>query len=840
MKRSYENCVGRIVEASKDSISKAQAEELLSQIDEVAEKNPFNDLDTLDKKMQDILKNASRSLKESSLLQKRNALINAMVEKQILGQISNFNNPGDGLAAVLAGSVKAFKGARDSVDARGKALTTKYMGQFIRDLEVEGLEEHFASGKMDLDIVRELWELPNGKPGVTKNLEAQKIASIINKYQNDLVNRQNMAGAFIKLMPGYIVRQSHNIISLRKAGYAAWRDAVIDKLDPEKTFKGMDPDEFLREAYNGLSTGQHLKNKAENASADDAVLFGFTGPANLAKRVSSERALHFKSAEAWQEYNQLFGTRELRESVIAGFEYGARNLALLEKLGTNPEAMVERVRNQLIRDNSGDDKIVRDLRSATIDNIMAELTGKTKVPGGNITAARIGFGWRVVNNLAKLGGATLSSITDIPFQAALLRDQGQSLLHGYANAFHNIFRGRGDAETKQIARSIGVGLDGIISDIASRFSAEDTMPGMMAKMQQRFFKLNLMAWWNDSHKTGVGLMIANDLAEQAHLPWDKLRPDLAKSLENYSIAQREWDLIRETVYTAENGHKYITPDKIDGIDLDRVKKALNLPKNTKASAVLREATKLRNDINTALQTYIVDSADYAIPTPGAYEKALFNQGTQTGTALGEALRYVAQFKSFPVVVLRKGIGKELYKDGANDITEALFKGKGDMLGLAHLMVATTLFGYAAMAAKDVFKGREPRDIKDPDTWKAAMLQGGGLGIYGDFILGEYSRHGNSFWATILGPTASTVEDLMGLKTAIMRGEDSGAKAMKILINNTPFINLFYTRAAMDYLFLYQLQESLNPGYLRRLEQSIMRENNQQFYVPPSSVVPYGG
>jgi len=145
-----------------------------------------------------------------------------------------------------------------------------------------------------------------------------------------------------------------------------------------------------------------------------------------------------------------------------------------------------------------------------------------------------------------------------------------------------------------------------------------------------------------------------------------------------------------------------------------------------------------------------------------------------------------------------------------------------------------------MAAKDIAKGREPRDSNSPGVWKAAMLQGGGLGIYGDFILGEYSRHGNSFWATALGPTASTIEDLMGIKTAVQTGEDAGAKAMKTVINNTPFINLFYTRAAMDYLFLYQLQESLNPGYLSRLERSIMRENNQQFYVPPSQAVPYGG
>jgi len=77
-------------------------------------------------------------------------------------------------------------------------------------------------------------------------------------------------------------------------------------------------------------------------------------------------------------------------------------------------------------------------------------------------------------------------------------------------------------------------------------------------------------------------------------------------------------------------------------------------------------------------------------------------------------------------------------------------------------------------------------------------------------------------------------------TRIRTGEDIGANVLRTIINNTPFINLFYTRQALDYLFLYELQEMVNPGYTRRMESRIMRENNQQFFVPPSQVIPYGG
>mgnify|MGYP001594006474 CR=1 FL=1 len=70
--------------------------------------------------------------------------------------------------------------------------------------------------------------------------------------------------------------------------------------------------------------------------------------------------------------------------------------------------------------------------------------------------------------------------------------------------------------------------------------------------------------------------------------------------------------------------------------------------------------------------------------------------------------------------------------------------------------------------------------------------------------------------------------------------DAGAKLLRTGINTLPGINLFYTRAALDYLILYQMQESINPGYLRRMERRIEKENGQKFFLPPSSAIPYGG
>jgi hypothetical protein len=116
-----------------------------------------------------------------------------------------------------------------------------------------------------------------------------------------------------------------------------------------------------------------------------------------------------------------------------------------------------------------------------------------------------------------------------------------------------------------------------------------------------------------------------------------------------------------------------------------------------------------------------------------------------------------------------------------------------------------------------------------------MLQGGALGIYGDFLLGESSRFGSSPLETAAGPTLGTASDLVELAQKVRSGDDAAAQAFRLLVANTPFANLFYTRVALDYLILYRIQEALNPGYLRRMEQRIERENNQTFWLRPSEV-----
>jgi hypothetical protein len=233
----------------------------------------------------------------------------------------------------------------------------------------------------------------------------------------------------------------------------------------------------------------------------------------------------------------------------------------------------------------------------------------------------------------------------------------------------------------------------------------------------------------------------------------------------------------------------------------------------------------------------IDRAEHAVIEPDARTRAFLLRGSQPGTVWGETARFIAQFKSFPVAILQRTMGREIYGRGYDTLGDYLKNGKGDMLGMANLIVWMTLFGYGAMSVKDMLKGRTPRDPLSPSTWMAAMLQGGAFGIYGDFLFGEMkNRFGGGLLSTLAGPTFGTFNDIGDLYGRLRDGDDGAAQAFRLLISNTPFMNLFYTRMALDYLILYRVQEWLNPGYLRRMERRIEKENDQTFLIKPSEVI----
>jgi hypothetical protein len=74
------------------------------------------------------------------------------------------------------------------------------------------------------------------------------------------------------------------------------------------------------------------------------------------------------------------------------------------------------------------------------------------------------------------------------------------------------------------------------------------------------------------------------------------------------------------------------------------------------------------------------------------------------------------------------------------------------------MLGLTVMGGISVQARNLLKGKDPQDMKEPGFGGQAFAQGGGAGIFGDFIFSDQNRYGNSLTQTALGPMAGLIDD----------------------------------------------------------------------------------
>lgn len=849
-----------------------------------------------------------KQAKQAALIEKRNALINLRRRAEVVSFIrTNFaDRPDLGFESLLVGTNLARKGSRLSVAAEQKTLGDAYIGGMLNDLAKDDLLALLSRGDSDLDIADALWKIGKGEDTKSLNPDVVKIASIIQKYQEASRIDANRAGASIGKLEGYITRQSHDGEKIETAGFDKWVSDILPKLD-QRTFDAMpklgemevelrslekeaadtsyrdklardyEKDGFsaadagrkadksmtalqdsivrkrteltaakgggemavLRAIYSGLVSGDHLKSATVAPT-------GFKGPSNIAKKMSQERVLHFKDGVAWHEYNKLYGTGSLRESILSALDMAGQNTALMRRLGTNPEVNLNMAMDIVAEDirKAGDDAALKNfnlIRSTKLENRFKEVSGQTRIPG-NASQARVAANVRAWQSMSKLGGALLSSFTDLPVAASEMRYQGKNFLGSLAEMAGGLAKGRGSQEQKQILSSFGVYADSMRGEIIRRFSADDSTGGKTSRMMNHFFRLNGLSWWTDANKASAGLMMSNHLAQNRSMGWDKMNPNLQRSLSLYDIDAKKWDLLRNMELKHADGRDYMTADGIADIPDEALEGYLKGSGLTSSKPAIRE---VREGLQRSLRSYVNDRVAYAVLEPDARTRSIMNQGTQPGTVPGDLLRFVTQFKSFPAAYMQKTMGRELYGRGyaptplgvgyrgSRDFLSAMKNGNGEKLALAQLIVWTTAFGYLSMTAKDAVKGREPRPVDKAATWGAAFTQGGGIGIMGDFFFGQSNRFGNSALETAAGPVIGTGSDMINLWNKARAGDDAASSALRLGFNNTPFLNLFYTRIMLDHLVLWSFQEALNPGSLRRTEQTIREQNNQEFLIRPS-------
>lgn len=775
----------------------------------------------LEDKVRSFAASEAERIKVAAALKRRQAALNILIRTEIDADLATLRGQGTepawAVVGKLTGLFTGVKNARKSAAARRIALEGDWISGMLAELrkELPGMVEILkrpkqSKGVLD-DIVRE-WR----QEGSTRNADAAKAARILAKYAEAARIEANRAGANIGRLEGWGGPQSHDEGKLLRAGKDQWVRDTLAGLDIERSFgEGTGEDEaaqILSETWENIVTGRGLRLTSKEKGQR-------VGPANLARSLEKHRVLHFKDADSWIAYNDRYGRGNVFTGMIDHLHGMSRTVSMMQTFGPNPQVMLESVledQRRAIREGGGSvaqknkrlAKLDADLDAATgiVGKAFAEVMGDTFRPA-NLTAAKWGAGVRAVESMAKLGGAVISSVTDLVTYAHAMRFQGRGILESYAEGIGSLFAGKSAQERRQISLMLGVGADAMLGDIHARYAAEDNMPGRISGAMRQFFKLSGLTWWTGRLTSTFATMSSAHMAEQAARSWDQLDGAYRATLETHGITAERWAHVQGMV-TKEGDYRFVWPEK--------------------ATAIEGLSDRERRELELDLRAFFADEAQFGIIQADDRTRMFTTQGTRPGTALGEAIRFFMQFKSFPVAYTQK-------------ILMPAIRGRGverqrDWGGLAHLIGMSTVLGYVAMTVKDALKNRTPKDPTKYETVLAAFAQGGGLGIYGDFLFGTADRFGGTLYGKLAGPAIGTGADIYDLYIKVRQGNAGAGDAFWLALNNTPYMNLWYTRAALDLAVLNQMQDYISPGTLKRREKSIKRDFGQRYLVDPTPLV----
>lgn len=880
---SRKDCIDEILEAIRDRRDRAFVQDNLEDLDaRVADDDgPGTAREKYFRAAKDMLEEQA----ERAAILKRNMRMDAVKLRDLRTYLEAAKAAGlsaeQGIEARMVGINRPFfddksrAGNQSSVGAISLGAQRDWIGGTITairkaerdDPNLVGLEKLFYSKAIEDEIFIEKIELEkkakgrrDANPGVTKNAHARRIAEILHETDKRKVTALNAEGAWITehstfgasvmhdpdrmLRAAGALRTKMTPEKMRKAAFRelwedarrAWVAATLPRIDAKRMFgTEKDADKKLAEMFDGLVTGDHLKTDA----TAEAGFF------NVARKLSASREFVFKSAQDQLAYMRQFGRFGATDAWLYGMRYAADKFALMKVFGSTPKENFEELlawsKAQVVGtpERRALNKAERWLR-----NRYAVVSGEADIPIHNAWSG-LAAGWMAVVRMGKLGMTPFAMLADNVTISRELAYQGLGVFERYSSTFSGYLRGAKGSAKREVAELLHTGILGRLRGATARFDVADGAPGILAKLENIFFKITLISPLSENKRADAERLMARHFGMQRGKAFDALDAGERRIMQAFGIGAKEWDLLNTAEWHAIGGETYLTPDVAMNIPDADVKAylggsgsisqraAANARNAVDIGAAANALDRVRKELATKLWAYYGERGQFAVIEVGAREKAMLYQGTQSGSPLNVALRLMMQFKQFPTAMITKVWGRELFGGKA---------GLDRVAGVTEFVVMSTLMGMLANYLSDIAKGQDP-NARWRNAPVSALVQGftrGGAGtIYGDFLIGEWSRHGLSALGTLAGPTFGQVDQIMEIWSSLTHPEkwkaSAAALGLRTVRNNTPFMNMIYTKAAFDYLVYWRLLETLNPGYLERMERTMKQNQGIEFMLRPSQV-----
>lgn len=659
--------------------------------------------------------------------------------------------------------------------------------------------------KMERDVSLEVFAQGNGGTG---NPMAVKAAKGWLDTIEPLRTRMNGAGGDVgKLDYGYLPHGWDSGRVLR--GYDAFAEFTLPHVD-RKRYVNADgtpmSDEqvldFLRNAAESIGTdGQNKRPPG-----------AFQGAGERANAGSETREIHFKDGESYLAVMAQYGRGSMYDAMIGHIGKMSRDIGLVERYGPDSAAQMRLQIDLAERADGGEKRVFANLP----EGYWNVLSGASGVPR-NVLIARLGEVGRAIQTGGKLAGAMLSSLGDM---GTLVLTTGYNGLP-YWQTVGNIGRAA-TKETKDWMLMHGIISESITSDM-HRFAGEHFASGTVSRLASATLKLSGLNFWTDTGRNALQLSMMAGLGRMSRTDWGALHGFDRDLMASRGITPADWAVMRSATLESHKGIEFLTPQAIEATG------------HPDASSVVAKVLGLTRD-----------EGEFGVINPDLATKTVVTfGGQQAGTGIGELARAVMQFKTFPIAMISRHYRRML--DTAKLSSEGRPLAANPLMYGA--MFGASLLGLGAiqLQAKQIAAGKDTIDMFGPHAakfWTQAVVQGGGLSLMGEVILGDSGIDtAKSLGKMLLGPMLGTAIDVGGIikdnakRRFEHRPTHAAAELVRVARSNLPFVNLWYAKAAVDHAAMNALQENLSPGYLDRQRQRAAREWGQDYWWKPGTGLP---
>nr|DAH66614.1 MAG TPA: structural protein [Caudoviricetes sp.] len=680
-----------------------------------------------------------------------------------------------------------------------------------------------SAAKAWIDTVESLRERFNAAGGDIGKLEDWLFPQTHDRYKITNAARR-LAGGELKqaglTIKDTVTHKKYNPNQNRDA----WIDFVWDKLDRSK-YLDDDLKPLSDDAMRALLSDVFETIRTNGANKENVGKVTAGRGKSKANTRQEHRTLMFKDAQARLDYNEVFGSNpSVMGTMMEHIGSMSRDIALMEMLGPSPTNTYNTLKRMAQIDTDQQTSSTGKIKSADnslLDAMWKNLSGSANVVESGFIAS-IGQGARNLQVAGKLGSAFISSFTDVATYFHTARVNRMPFARSAMLLVKSL--NPADKSDKRFAARAGI-IGDELNSAASRFVEGNIGNGITGKLADLTMRLSLLSQWTDAVRRAQSLNTMATFAEATKHNWADIDGWLRYRLEEFGVSEDVWKALQKCKPEELNGSHFLTINSIknaaskngdiDGLNVDKL-------------------------VSTYL-SFVMDDSFMASLQPDLMTRSITNWGKSRGTVAGEFVRSIFLFKSFPIAMFTRHLqrSKDLYRyklqtDGK---AAAVWSRVGYM---SSLVVSTTLVAYVANMFKDLINGSDVKDPTTLDAFKRAFTAGGGMGFIGDILVSGMDdyKYGHPALMNMAGPVLSTAMDAYTIFDKYKDNKDIGANVLRIVKGNLPVVNLWYTKQLLNHAVFNQIQEMMNPGYHRRIEQKIRKNQGVGYWWKPTDMLPY--